>query len=277
VFMVTPATVLGWHRRMVRRHWTYPDRRPGRPPVPADLQALILRLATENPRWGYERIKGELAGIGFRVSASSIRRILVAHGIHPAPRRASTTWPSLLRQQAAGMVACDFFTVDTVWLRRYYVPFFIEIETRCVHLCGITTNPTGEWVTQQARNLATTLEETGRVAKYLIRDRDAKVTRSFDDVWRSIGATVIKTPVRAPNANAFAERWIGTARRECLDHLLIVGPRPLNRALADFVAHPTLIALIVPWTWRALNTTSSVATPTRHTSGASSAVTSWAD
>lgn len=203
----------------------------------ADLQALIVRLATENPTWGYERIRGELAGIGRRVSASSIRRVLRAHGIDPAPRRASTTWRSFLRQQAAGIVACDFFTVDTVWLRRYYVLFFIEIETRRVHLCGITTNATGEWVTQRVRSLTSALDDSGRVVTHLIRDRDTKFSRSFDDVWGSIGATVIKTPVRAPNANAFAERWIGTVRRECLDHLLIVGPRHLSRVLAEFVEH----------------------------------------
>jgi transposase InsO family protein len=237
VFVVTPATLLAWHRRMVRRRWTYPTTAKGRPPVPADLQALIVRLATENPTWGYERIKGELAGIGRRVSGSSIRRVLRAHGIDPAPRRASTTWRSFLRQQATGIVACDFFTVDTMWLRRYYVLFFIEIETRRVHLYGITTKPSGEWVTQRARTLTTAFEDAGRVVRHLIRDRDTKFTRAFDDVWRSIGATVVRTPARAPNANAFAERWIGTVRRECLDHLLIVGPRHLSRVLTEFVEH----------------------------------------
>jgi transposase InsO family protein len=205
--------------------------------VPSEVQALIVRLATENPRWGYERIKGELAGLGCGVSASSIRRVLRSNGIGPAPRRSSTTWRCFLRQQASGIVACDFFSVDTVWLTRFYVLFFIELETRRVHLCGITTNPVGDWVTQQARNLAASLDDTGRVVGHLIRDRDAKFTRTFDDVWRSIGAQVVRTPVRAPNANAFAERWVGTARRECLDHLLIVGPRHLGRVLAEFVEH----------------------------------------
>ncbi|MFN2487034.1 MAG: integrase core domain-containing protein [Acidimicrobiia bacterium] len=218
-------------------HWTYPNTPRGRPPVPAEVQALIVRLATENPRWGYERIKGELARVGHRVSASSIRRVLRANSIDPAPRRTSTTWRSFLRQQAAGIVACDFFSVDTVWLTRYYVLFFIEVQTRRVHLCGITTNPTGGWVTQQARNLAMAFDEQRRVVGHLIRDRDAKFTRSFDDVWCSIGAQVVATPVRAPNANAYAERWIGTARRECLDHLLIVGPRHLRRVLSEFVEH----------------------------------------
>jgi transposase len=164
IFVVRPETLVGWHRRMVRRHWTYPNARQGRPPVPGDVQALIVRVAVENPRWGYQRIRGELASLGVRVSASSIRRVLRAHGLDPAPRRTSTTWRSFLRQQAAGIVACDFFTVDTVWLTRYYVLFFIELETRRVHVRGLTTNPTGAWVTQQARNLATTFDDAERVA-----------------------------------------------------------------------------------------------------------------
>jgi putative transposase len=145
IFVVRPETLLGWHRRLVRRHWTYPNTAKGRPPVTGDAQALIVRLAAENPRWGYQRIKGELAGLGYEVSASSIRRVLRAHGIGPAPRRASTTWRSFIRQQAAGLVACDFFSVDSVWLTRYYVLFFIEIQSRRVYLCGVTTNPTGPW------------------------------------------------------------------------------------------------------------------------------------
>jgi hypothetical protein len=240
-FVVRPETLLGWHRRMVARHWTYPKAAKGRPPMADAVQTLIVRLivrlAVENPRWGYERIKGELAGLGYRVSASSVRRVLRAHAIEPAPRRASTTWSSFIRRQAAGIVACDFFSVDSVWLTRYYVLFFIEIESRRVQLCGITTNPTGPWVTQQARNLVAGFEDTGRVVRHVIRDRDAKFTCPFDDVWRSIGARVIRTPVRAPNANAFAERWIGTIRRECLDHLLIVGPRHLTRVLDAYVDH----------------------------------------
>ena len=203
-----------------RRHPSA-DRAPGRRQPPLGLPAH----------------QGELAGLGVVVSASSVRRLLRAHHIDPAPRRASTTWTSFLRRQAAGIVACDFFSVDSVWLTRYYVLFFVEIESRRVHLCGITTNPTGPWVTQQARNLAITFEETSRVVRHLIRDRDTKFTQPFDDVWHSIGAQVIRTPVRAPNANAFAERWVGTVRRECLDHLLIVGPRHLARVLDAYVDH----------------------------------------
>ncbi len=223
VFIVTPATLLRWHRRMVRRHWIYPNSPRGRPPMPSAVCALIVRLASENPAWGYQRIKGELVGLGIVVSASSIQRVLAAHGIKPAPRRRSTTWRSFLRQQAAGLVATDFFTVDTVWLRRYYVLFVIEIQSRRVHLCGVTAHPTSNWVTQQARNLTANFEDRGRPLSHLIRDRDTKFTRSFDVVWQSIGAEIVPTPVRAPNANAFAERWIGTIRRECLDHILVLG------------------------------------------------------
>jgi len=169
-FFVRPETLLGWHRRMVRRHWTYPNTASGRPPVADDIQALIVRLAVENPRWGYQRIKGGLAGLGYYLSASSVRRVQRAHGIDPAPHLASTTWSSFIRLQAAGIVACDFFTVDSVWLARYSILFFIEVESRRVHLCGITTHPTGPWVTQQARNVAAELEEAGRFFAHLIRD-----------------------------------------------------------------------------------------------------------
>ena len=199
--MVTPDTLVGWHRRMVRRHWTYPTTPKGRPPIADDIQAIIVRFARENPRWGYQRIQGELARLGWRVSASSIRRVLAAHGIKPAPRRASTTWRAFIRSQAAGIVACDFFSVDTVFLTRLYVLFFIEVGSRRVWLAGVTAHPTGEWVTQQARNVVAAMEERGVVARHLIRDRDAKFSRSFDDVWRSIGAQIIRTPVRTPVAN----------------------------------------------------------------------------
>lgn len=236
-FVVTPDTLVGWHRRMVRRHWTYPTTPKGRPPIADDIQALIVRLAQENPRWGYQRIQGELARLGCRVSASSIRRILAAHGFKPAPRRASTTWRAFLRSQAAGIVACDFFSVDTVFLTRLYVLFFIEIGSRRVWLAGVTAHPSGEWVTQQARNVVAAIEQRGVTPLHLIRDRDAEFSRTFDDVWRSIGARTIRTPVRTPVANAFAERWVGTVRRECLDHLLVVNRRHVQRVLKIYVDH----------------------------------------
>jgi putative transposase len=204
-FMVTPDTLVRWHRRLLAGAWTYPHRRPGRPPVDEQVQQLIVRLARENPRWGYQRIKGELLRLDVRVSATAIRTVLRRHGLDPAPRRAGGTWRAFLRQQAAGIVACDFFTVDTVWLRRLYVLVFIELDTRRVHLAGVTANPDGAWVTQQARNLLLALEEQGRRVRFLLRDRDAKFCRSFDDVFRSEGAEVLLAPVRAPRANAYAE------------------------------------------------------------------------
>jgi putative transposase len=173
IFVVTPETLLGWHRRMVRRRWTYPALPRGRPSVPQQGQTLIVRPATENPRWGYQRIRGELLHLGCRVSASSIARILRGNGLQPAPRPASTTWRSFLRRQAAGILACDFLTVDTVFLRRLYVLFFIQLHDRRVHLAGVTANPIGAWVAQQARNLLAALDEEATAFRFLIRDRDA--------------------------------------------------------------------------------------------------------
>jgi putative transposase len=236
-FFVKPETLLRWHRRLVAGAWTYPHRQPGRPPLAREVEQLIVRLARENPRWGYQRIKGELRGLGIQVSATTIRVTLHRHGLDPAPRRTTTTWRAFLRQQAAGIIACDFFTVDTVWLRRLYVLFFIEHDTRVVHLAGVTANPDGAWVTQQARNLMIVLGEQGRRVRFLLRDRDTKFCRGFDDVFRSQGAAVLRTPLQAPNANAFAERWIATVRAECLDWLLIVGRSHLEQVLRVYVKH----------------------------------------
>jgi putative transposase len=236
-FFVTPETLLRWHRRLVAGAWTYPHHQTGRPPLDQQVQQLIVRLARENPRWGYQRIKGELQHLGVQLSATTIRTMLRRHGLDPAPRRAATTWRAFLRQQATGIMACDFFTVDTIWLRRLYVLFFIELDTRRVHLAGVTANPDGAWVTQQARNLLFVIAERGQRVRFLIRDRDAKFTRSFDDVFRSDGAEVLITPVQAPNANAHAERWIRTVRGECLDWLLITGRGHLEQVLRVYVDH----------------------------------------
>jgi putative transposase len=207
--LVRPETLLRWHRRLVAGAWTYPHRLQGRPPLATHLQQLIVRLARENPRWGYQRIKGELLQLGLSVSATAIKVTLRRHGLDPAPRRAgSSTWRAFLRQQAGGILACDFFTVDTVWLKRLYVLVFIELDTRRVHLAGVTTNPNGLWVTQQARNLLLALGERGRPIRFLLRDRDAKFCRSFDDVFAAEGIQVLRAPVRAPRANAYAERWV---------------------------------------------------------------------
>ena len=211
-FFVRPETLVRWHRRLVAGAWTYPRRGLGRPPLDEAVQQLIVRLARENPRWGYQRIRGEALRLGVEVSASAIRTTLRRHGLDPVPRRTTTTWRAFLRQQAAGIVACDFFTVDTISLRRLYVLFFIELDTRRVHLAGVTAHPNGAWVTQQARNLLLALGEQERRLRFVLRDHDAKFSRSFDDVFCSEGAEVVLTPVQAPNANAHAERWIRTGR-----------------------------------------------------------------
>jgi putative transposase len=236
-FFVTPDTLLRWHRRLVAGAWTYPHRGTGRPPLDQELQLLIIRLASENPRWGYQRLKGELLRLGIHVSATAVRTTLRRHGLDPAPRPTATTWRAFRRQQAAGVVACDFFTVDTVWLRRLYVLFFIELGTRRVHLAGVTANPNAAWVTQQARNLLLGLEAQARRVRFLIRDRDAKFCRGSDDVFRAEGVEVLVTPVQAPSANAYAERWVRTIRAECLDWLLIVSRGHLEQVLRIYAQH----------------------------------------
>jgi putative transposase len=233
--LVTPQTLLRWHRQLVRRRWAYPSARAGRPSIDATTRELVLRLARENPRWGYQRIAGELNKLGLRVSPSTVRRLLAHAGLGPAPRRSGPSWREFVRAQAASIVACDFFTVDTALLRRYYVLFFIELQTRRVHLAGATANPDGRWVAQQARNLSLT-GALGDIT-FVIRDRDSKFTGGFDEVFRTEGIAVIQTPFRSPQANAHAERFVRTARTECLDWLLIVGPRQLDRVLRVYVDH----------------------------------------
>jgi transposase len=235
--LVQPATLLRWHRELVRRRWTYPGRPPGRPSLSAQTRQLVLRLATENPGWGYKRIHGELVGLGVPLSPSSVWNLLRRHGLEPAPRRASLSWREFLRQQAAGILECDFFTIETLWLRRFCVLFFIELGRRRVHLAGVTANPNGAWVAQQARNLIMTLAEQEQRPRFLIRDRDRKFTAAFDEVFRSEAITVIRAPVAAPRAKAQAERWVGSARRECLDRILIISCKHLERVLREYVAH----------------------------------------
>jgi putative transposase len=233
--LVTPRTLLRWHRALVRRKWRQPPGQRGRPPVPAEVRAVVLRLARENPRWGHRRISGELTRLGFRVSPTTIRRLLARAGLDPAPRSSGPGWREFLRAQAASIVACDFFTVESVLLRRYYVFFFIAHASRRVWLAGCSTNPTGAWVTQQARNLGLDLADQGM--RFLIRDRDSKYSGTFDEVVRSGGIRIVKTPVRAPQANAIAERFVRTVRVECLDWLLILNRRHLERVLRVFVDH----------------------------------------
>jgi putative transposase len=236
-FSVRPETLLSWHRRLVARRWTYPHRRPGRPPISRDVRELTLRLARENSSWGYLRIAGELRKLGIGVSASSIRNILVKAGLPPAPRRDSQSWRSFLRAHGESILACDFFTVDTVWLRRMYVLAFLSIGSRRVEYFALTSKPNTTWMLQQVRNLLMELDDRNRQVRFVIHDRDAKFARAFDALLESDGIKVIRTPVRAPNANAHMERWVGTVRRECLDRLLILGRRQLEHVLRIYVRH----------------------------------------
>ncbi len=236
LFVVSPQTLLRWHRELVRRKWTYARRSPGgRPPISEEVRDLILRIGKENPRWGCLRIRGELAKLGVRVSATKIRALLRANGLGPAPRRAGPTWGEFLRSQARGILAFDFFTVETLLLRTLYVLFAIEIGSRRVNILGVTRNPDSAWVTQQARNLA--VGERLEGVRFLIRDRDSKFSGPFDEVFRTEGVKVIQTPILAPRANAFAERWVRTVRTECLDWTLVLGRRHLERVLRTYTAH----------------------------------------
>src|SRR6266545_4293604 len=204
VLPVRPETLLRWHRELVRRKWAAfaERRRPGRPPLPTECRALIRRLATENPTWDYRRIRGELLKLGYDASATAIRTTLRRSGVPPAPRRAGLSWRACLRAHARTLLACDFFVVETVRLQTLYVLFFIEVHTRRVFVAGCTARPTGGWVTQQARNLVWRLRDDGVPPTLLIHDRDAKFTRAFDDVFRSEGVRAVRTPFRAPRANA---------------------------------------------------------------------------
>jgi putative transposase len=232
IFMVRPDTLLRWHRRLVAKHWTYPHR-PGRPSTVVERRRLILRFARENPTWGYRRIHGELARLGITIAASTVWTVLKNAGIDPAPARNSESWTTFLRSQAAGIVACDFFTVDTVMLRRYYVLFFIELQTRRVYLAGITRNPNSSWTTQAARNF---MMRSERTIRFLIRDGAGQFA-GFDELFRSEGATIIRTPPFTPVANAYAERWVGTVRRELCDRTLIWNHQQLEQFLDEYVEH----------------------------------------
>jgi putative transposase len=236
--LVTPGTVLRWHRRLVARKWTYPNR-TGRPPVSPEIVVLIERLARENHVWGYQRIQGELLKVGHRVSASTIRRVLRALKIPPAPKRhTDTTWRQFMQTQAATTLATDFFHVDcALTLQRLYCLFVIEVGSRYVHILGVTAHPDGPWTTQQIRNLLMDLEDRAADFQFLVRDRAGQFTGSLDAVLAAAGIRAVKIPPRSPRANAFAERFVLTARTEVTDRMLIFGQRHLRSVLAQYEAH----------------------------------------
>jgi len=238
VFPVTPATLLAWHRKLAARKYdTSKQRRPGRPPTAPSIARLVVRLAKENPLWGHRRIHGELTKLGVTVAPSTVWEILHAAGIDPAPRRAGPTWRQFLHAQAGGILAVDFLHADTVLLKRLYVLVFIEHGTRRMYLGGVTANPTGEWTVQQARNLALTLDRRFEEIRFLLRDRGSNFTASFDAVFQTTGARILRAAIQAPRMNAICERLVGTLRRELLDRVLILGERHLRAVLTDYQVH----------------------------------------
>jgi putative transposase len=228
--------VAALHRQLVARRWTYAHRAPGRPPLESSLRTLIQRLGHENPHWGYRRIAGEPKGLSISVSATSVRKVLLEAGLQLAPQRSHSSWRAFLRAQAASMLACDFLTVETAFLQRIYVPFFISPATRRIEYIAATSNPDGRWITQQARNLVMQLGDE-HPFRFLVHDRDTKFSRAFDEIFRTEGIKLIRTPMQAPNANAHPEHWVRTVRADCLDRILILGRHHLEHVLRVYRRH----------------------------------------
>src|SRR5947207_289132 len=237
--LVTPDTIMRWHHDIVRRRWAARSRRgrSGRPATRRNIKALVLRLARENPEWGYRRIHGELAGLGVKVAASTVWEILKTNGIGPSPRGTRPTWSQFLRSQAEAILACDFFTVDLPDGTQAYVLAIIEHATRRIRILGVTLHPTGAWTAQQARNLIMDLGGQAHRVKFMIRDRSSNFTSAFDAVLADAGIQTVLCNVRTPRMNAIAERWIGGCRRELLDCTLVWNQAHLRRILRAYEIH----------------------------------------
>ena len=233
--IVQPQTVIKWHRLIAKRKWTQHNAKGGRPRIDPELEQLVLRLAREN-NWGQTKIEGELIKLGYTISDNTVGNVLKRHGIPPQPDRLpSPSWTHLMTHYKDQLIACDFFTIDTLFLKTIYVLFFIEVGSRCVHFAGCTTNPNGKWTTQQARQLVWHLNDEDKGFRFIIHDRDSKTTKAFDTVFKAEGIKVIKTPIKAPNANAFAERWVRSIREECLDKLIVVNQKHLRHVVREYI------------------------------------------
>ncbi|MFI0771944.1 integrase core domain-containing protein [Streptomyces sp. NPDC021218] len=238
VFPVTPGALLAWHRRFIAAKWDYTARRrTGRPPTPAAIKTLVVRLARENPQWGHRRSQGELSRLGYRIAASTVWEILNAAGIDPAPRRSGPTWREFLTAQAEGIIAADFFHIDTALGRRLYALAFLEHGTRRLHITGVTARPTRDWAVQQARNLTSDLGVRFENLRFLLRDRDGKYGEAFDAIFQSEEMEILKSAPQAPRTNAHCERIIGSIRREALDHVLIMNEAQARHVLAAYERH----------------------------------------
>ncbi|MGB5406987.1 MAG: integrase core domain-containing protein [Thiogranum sp.] len=239
--LVTPDTLLAWHRKLIAQKWTYARTGPGRPRTAQEITDLVLRMARENVSWGYDRIQGALANLGHIIAPNTVKNILKRHGIEPAPERAKrTSWTTFLKAHWDVMAATDFFTVE-VWTARglvtYYVLFVMRLKTRSVHIAGVTTAPNGAYMKQVARNLTDVSDGFLLNSRYLIMDRDTKYTEEFRDYLDREGVKPVRCPARAPNCNAFAERFVRSIKDECLDRMILFGEASLRRALRAYVVH----------------------------------------
>ena len=239
--LVTPDTLLAWHRKLIAQKWTYAKKGPGRPRVAQEITDLILRMARDNTSWGYDRIQGALANLGHVIAPNTVKNILKRHGIEPAPdRQKRTSWKAFLKAHWDVMAATDFFTIE-VWTPRglltYYVLFVMQLKTRSVRIAGVTTSPNSAYMKQVARNLTDVSDGFLVNSRYLIMDRDTKHTEDFRGSLDREGVKAVRCPVRAPNCNAFAERFVRSIKEECLDRMILFGEASLRRALTEYVAH----------------------------------------